>query len=92
MYYFIVNYTGGGGKARKTWNRVHELLKDKKIDYKAYVTKYPGHAGELAAKENLVRYQNLFFHYTGILSIRLWWRPPSNWVESHVFRMRVAIG
>ena len=49
-------------------------------------------AGELAAKENLVRYQNLFFHYTGILSIRLWWRPPSNWVESHVFRMRVAIG
>ena len=50
MYYFIVNYTGGGGKARKTWNRVHDLLKDKKIEYKAYVTKYPGHAGELAAK------------------------------------------
>ena len=44
MYYFIVNYMGGGGKARKTWNRVHELLKNKEIEYKAYVTKYPGHA------------------------------------------------
>ena len=35
MYYFIVNYTGGSGKARKTWNRVHFLLKEKEIEYKA---------------------------------------------------------
>ncbi len=50
MYYFIVNYTGGSGKARKTWNRVHFLLKEKEIEYKAYVTKRPGHAKELAKK------------------------------------------
>ena len=50
MYYFIVNYTGGSGNAKKTWNRVHFLLKQKDIEYKAYVTKYGGHASELAAR------------------------------------------
>ncbi len=50
MYYFIVNYTGGSGKAQRTWNRVHSLLKTKGIEYKAYVTKRPGHARELAKK------------------------------------------
>lgn len=50
MYYFIVNYNGGSGRAKRTWNRVHYLLKAKGIEYKAYVTKRPGHAGELAKK------------------------------------------
>ncbi len=50
MYYFIVNYTGGSGNARKTWNRVHQLLAEKGIEYKAYVTKYGGHAAELAKR------------------------------------------
>jgi YegS/Rv2252/BmrU family lipid kinase len=50
MYYFIVNYTGGSGKAQRTWNKVHFLLNEKGIEYKAYVTKHPGHAGELAKK------------------------------------------
>ena len=50
MYYFIVNYTGGSGKARKTWNRVHFLLHEKNIEYKAYVTRRPGHAKDLAKK------------------------------------------
>ena len=50
MYYFIVNYTGGSGKAKKTWNRVHFLLKQKGINYKAYVTKYTGHATEIAKR------------------------------------------
>ena len=50
MYYFIVNYTGGSGKAKKTWDRVHFLLKQKNIEYKAYVTKYGGHASELAKR------------------------------------------
>nr|MCR5214843.1 diacylglycerol kinase family lipid kinase [Eubacterium sp.] len=50
MYYFIVNYTGGSGNARGTWNRVHDLLKEKEVEYKAYVTKYGGHAGELARR------------------------------------------
>ena len=50
MYYFIVNYTGGSGKAQKTWNKVHYLLKTKNIEYKAYVTKKQGHAREIARK------------------------------------------
>ena len=50
MYYFIVNYTGGSGKAKKTWDRVHFLLKQKGINYIAYVTKYTGHATELAKR------------------------------------------
>ncbi len=50
MYYFIVNYTGGSGKAKKTWDTVHYLLKKKDVDYKAYVTKRQGHARELAKR------------------------------------------
>lgn len=50
MYYFIVNYFGGSGNAKKTWDRVHFLLKKKNIEYKAYVTKRPGHARSLAAR------------------------------------------
>ena len=50
MYYFIVNYTGGSGNARRTWNKVHYLLNEKNIEYKAYVTKKPGHAKKLAEK------------------------------------------
>lgn len=50
MYYFIVNYTGGSGKAKRTWNKVHLLLKQKGINYKAYITKYGGHASELAKR------------------------------------------
>ena len=50
MYYFIVNYTGGSGNARRTWNRVHYLLNEKNIEYKAYVTKKQGHAKKLAEK------------------------------------------
>ena len=50
MYYFIVNYTGGSGKTKKTWNRIHFLLNEKGIEYKAYVTKRVGHAQELAAR------------------------------------------
>ncbi len=50
MYYFIVNYTGGSGNARSTWNKVHTLLKQKGVEYKAYVTKYGGHAAELARR------------------------------------------
>ena len=50
MYYFIVNYYGGSGKAQRTWNRVHFLLKKKNVEYKAYVTKRPGHAKHLAER------------------------------------------
>lgn len=54
MYYFIVNYTGGSGRSRATWNKVYALLKKKNIEYKAYVTKYEGHASQLAKKISLL--------------------------------------
>ena len=50
MYYFIVNYYGGSGNAKRTWDKVHFLLKKRNIEYKAYVTKRPGHACELAKR------------------------------------------
>ena len=35
MYYFIVNYYGGSGNAKRTWDKVHFLLKKRNIEYKA---------------------------------------------------------
>ena len=50
MYYFIVNATSRTGKAKKFWVDVERELKRRKISYEAYVTKYEGHAKELADK------------------------------------------
>lgn len=49
-YYFIVNVASRTGKGRKIWNRLEAELKRQKTDYRAYLTKYQGHAGELAEK------------------------------------------
>ena len=48
MYYFIVNRTSRTGKTKKFWEKIKEELKERKILYEAYVTKYQGHASELA--------------------------------------------
>lgn len=48
MYYFIVNEHGGSGKAKKTWSKVKAMMKEKKIEYKAWESKYEGHATKLA--------------------------------------------
>ncbi len=48
MYYFIVNRTGGGGRAAATWHKVRTLLRNNKIEYKAFLTKYEKHATVLA--------------------------------------------
>ena len=50
MYYFIVNVSGGSGKAKKTWIKVRDELKRRNVKYKAFRTKSPEHAGELAGK------------------------------------------
>ena len=56
MIYFIVNLSGGGGRAKRTWRKIKEAIKeyedgiDDTIDYKAYLTKYAGHATEIASK------------------------------------------
>lgn len=49
MYYFIVNKYGGTGKAAMTWNIVHSALINRNIVFKAYLTKYKGHASKIAA-------------------------------------------
>ncbi len=48
MYYFIVNRTGGSGRAAGTWHKVRMMLRNNNIEYKAFLTKYEGHATVLA--------------------------------------------
>ncbi len=50
MYYFIVNRQGGSGRAAKRWKAVRRVLAERNVQYKAFETKYPGHARELAEK------------------------------------------
>ena len=50
MIYFIVNNTARTGKSRAIWLEMKELLENRSIEYKAYQTKYAGHATELARK------------------------------------------
>ena len=49
-YYFIVNAASRTGKSKKIWKALEAELKRRNTDYRAYLTKYPGHAGELAEK------------------------------------------
>lgn len=48
MIYFIVNQTARTGKSRQVWAEIRTILKEKNVDYKAFRTKYKGHATELA--------------------------------------------
>ncbi|MBQ3061065.1 MAG: YegS/Rv2252/BmrU family lipid kinase [Lachnospiraceae bacterium] len=50
MYYFIVNTASGSGKGADVWKRISSVLKERKVQYKAYKTRYKGHARELATK------------------------------------------
>lgn len=50
MYYFIVNVASRTGKSRKIWRQLEAELKERKVPYRAFLTKYKGHAGELAEK------------------------------------------
>ena len=50
MYYFIVNISSGSGKGINVWKRVSRVLRERNIEYKAYKTRYKGHARELATK------------------------------------------
>lgn len=57
MYYFIVNITSRTGRSKKIWKRLEEELKRREVPYQAFLTKYKGHAGELAEKLTK-KYQN----------------------------------
>lgn len=50
MIYFIVNTTSGTGQGIKVWKEIHQELKTREVDFKAFETKYAGHAIELAKK------------------------------------------
>ena len=50
MIYFIVNNTARTGKSRAIWQQMKEVLESRQVHYKAYQTKYAGHATELARK------------------------------------------
>ena len=50
MYYFIVSSASQSGKGKKAWKEVRSRLNNDNIQFKAYRTKYKGHAGELAKK------------------------------------------
>lgn len=50
MLYFIVNRTSGMGKSEAVWQKAKKCLKDSVIEYKAYDTKYVGHATKIASK------------------------------------------
>lgn len=48
MLYFIANETARTGKGVGVWRQVQIRLREKKIPYKVFMTKYKGHATELA--------------------------------------------
>lgn len=48
MLYFIVNEKSRSGKGALIWQEVKAVLAEKKIDHKAWVTEYEGHASSLA--------------------------------------------
>lgn len=50
MYYFIVNGTAKGGKAKKLWLSLKKELDEQNIEYKAYKTTKSGDAGRFARK------------------------------------------
>lgn len=48
MYIFIINPISGSGKALKVWDKIKQELEKKKVEYRSFFTKYPGHASEIA--------------------------------------------
>ena len=40
--YVIVNLTGGGGRAKRTYARVREILLKNGVDFKTFASRYPG--------------------------------------------------
>ena len=50
MIYSIVNITARTGKSRAIWMEMKEILENRGIEYKAFQTRYAGHATDLARK------------------------------------------
>ncbi len=50
MYHFIVNPHARSGLGHQVWNELEEILKERKIEYRVYFTKYQKHATSIAHK------------------------------------------
>ncbi|MDD6307241.1 MAG: YegS/Rv2252/BmrU family lipid kinase [Clostridiales bacterium] len=50
MLYFIINERSGSSRTESTWKEVRQILEERQISYRAYVTEYEGHAALLAAE------------------------------------------
>ncbi|MBO5372385.1 MAG: diacylglycerol kinase family lipid kinase [Lachnospiraceae bacterium] len=59
MYYFIVNTKSRTGKAADIWKTLEAVLKERNVDYQAFITKSAGHAKELAAEISKLPIENI---------------------------------
>lgn len=50
MLYFIINEQSGGERVTAVWGKIRGILEREQIDYRAEITKYPGHAADLAGE------------------------------------------
>lgn len=50
MIYFIVNTSSRTGKGKAIWLGARKILRSRNVEYKAFSTKYKGHATEIAEK------------------------------------------
>lgn len=65
MIYFIVNNTARTGKGRAVWHQIKEVLTERHIDFRAYRTKYAGHATKLARKISSLAEDRLYLITVG---------------------------
>ena len=54
MYYFIVNPNSRSGRGRFIWNEIHQQLMLRGVDFQYCLTRYSGHATEIASKACLL--------------------------------------
>ena len=50
MYTFIVNPNARSGLGQKVWNKLETILKNEKVDYEVFFTKYQKHATKITAE------------------------------------------
>lgn len=54
MYYFIVNPNSRSGRGRLIWEQIHQQLLLQRISFQYCLTRYSGHATQIASKASLL--------------------------------------
>ena len=54
MYYFIVNPNSRSGRGRLIWEQIHQQLLLQRISFQYCLTRYSGHATQIAAEASLL--------------------------------------